>query len=331
MFKKYFLTIVLLILVIFTGFSTIGLAQTTNLTFFAPPGTSPIFAFYTGLANSVMTAYDDIQVTVVETDGAIDMTRRIRDKAGDIGNSMVQSDYYSYEGLDIFEGEPNKDHRILAYYQEQPYQWFVSKDSDVEYISDLEGKRWNPGATGGSIVSVTKSTFELLDINPNYFEATQADALNAYSDRQIIGMAKLGPVPDSLLMQANANRTIRVIGMTDEQREKVIEKFVGYVEYDLDGKTVYNAEGYAKWVAMAAGIQTHADVPQEIGYKIFKAIWEIAPDRWKSAYPTAKDSNLPELTLKNSLIPLHAGSVQYLKELGYDVPERLIPPEYQEK
>ena len=33
-------------------------------------------------------------------------------------------------------------------------------------------------------------------------------------------------------------------------------------------------------------------------------------------------------TLKIMSIPLHAGTVQYLTEIGVDVPEELIPEEY---
>jgi hypothetical protein len=34
------------------------------------------------------------------------------------------------------------------------------------------------------------------------------------------------------------------------------------------------------------------------------------------------------MTLQAAKTPLHAGTVQYLTELGYEVPEELIPEEY---
>ena len=34
------------------------------------------------------------------------------------------------------------------------------------------------------------------------------------------------------------------------------------------------------------------------------------------------------MTLQAAATPLHAGTVQYLTEKGYEVPANLIPPEY---
>ena len=46
------------------------------------------------------------------------------------------------------------------------------------------------------------------------------------------------------------------------------------------------------------------------------------------SYQIGADNNIPELTLKAASTPLHAGTVQYLTELGYEVPAELIPEEY---
>jgi len=35
----------------------------------------------------------------------------------------------------------------------------------------------------------------------------------------------------------------------------------------------------------------------------------------------------PKLTLETAITPLHAGAVQFYRELGLNVPDRLVPPE----
>ena len=70
---------------------------------------------------------------------------------------------------------------------------------------------------------------------------------------------------------------------------------------------------------------------QEMGYRLFKAMWEDGKSIWQSAYPVGATNDVPEMTLQAASTPLHAGTVQYLKEHGYTVPAHLIPPEYKEK
>jgi TRAP-type uncharacterized transport system substrate-binding protein len=45
------------------------------------------------------------------------------------------------------------------------------------------------------------------------------------------------------------------------------------------------------------------------------------------AYPGYASYDLTKQTLKFSVIPLHAGTVKYLKEIGVTVPANLIPAE----
>ena len=54
---------------------------------------------------------------------------------------------------------------------------------------------------------------------------------------------------------------------------------------------------------------------------MIKAMWEDGKELWQNAYPVGKDNDVLAMTLQ-------AGTVQYLVEKGYDVPENLIPPEY---
>lgn len=298
------------------------------ITYGAAPATSPIYSYGVGMAKSIMDAYPEIQITVTECRGATDITRRVRQGLVDIGNSMSNADYSNYYGVDIFDGEPRADARIIWYFNVTPQQWVVAKDSNVEKLVDLNGKKFNPGGVGCTACDITKSVFESLGIEPKYYEGAQTDAGNAYKDRRIIGLTKSGPPKDSFVTQLNIARPVRVLSLTDEQFKVIFEKFPYFTKVTVPENTYKGAEPYTT-IAVMMGTQTTSDLPQELGYKMFKAVWELAPQYWQSAFPVGKDANYPELTLK-SKIPLHAGAVQYLKELGYEVPPEIIPPEYKE-
>jgi len=297
-----------------------------NYTFAAAPSVSPVYTYWVSIAKAVRTVYPQFNITVTETTGALDITKRVRAKQAVLGNSMADLDYTSYLGQESFEGQPNNKMRILWYYDFLIAQWAVAKSSGIKSIEGLTGKDFNPGGAGGGIVPITKKTFEMFGVKPRYFEATQQSAIEAMQNRQIIGLSKTGPVPDSFFQQIMPSVELELVGLTKEQQAKAIEKYPYWVPYTIPAKT-YGDSQEVQTVAVLTGGQTTSELPEDVGYAFFKAMWEGGKSQWQRAYPSAANNNVIELTLR-SPIPLHAGAVHYLVEHGVHVPDRLIPPEY---
>lgn len=297
-----------------------------NYTFAAAPSVSPVYTYWVSIAKAVKTVYPQFNITVTETTGALDITKRVRAKQAALGNSMADLDYTSYLGEEQFQGQPNKKMRILWYYDFLIAQWGVAKSSGIKSIEGLTGKDFNPGGAGGGIVPITKKIFEMFGVKPKYFEATQQSAIEAVENRQIIGLSKTGPVPDSFFQQIMPSVELEMIGLTKEQQAKAIEKYPYWVPYTIPAKTYGNSQE-VQTVAVLTGGQTTSDLPEEVGYAFFRAMWEGGKSQWQRAYPSAANNNVIELTLR-SPIPLHAGAVRYFIEHGVQVPDRLIPPEY---
>jgi len=297
-----------------------------NYTFAAAPSVSPVYTYWVAVAKAVKTVYPQFNITVTETTGALDITKRVRAKQAALGNSMADLDYTSYLGTEQFQGQPNTKMRILWYYDFLVAQWAVAKSSGIKGIEGLTGKEFNPGGAGGGIVAMTKKTFELFGVKPRYFEATQQSAIEAMENRQIIGLSKAGAVPDSFFQQIMPSIELEMVGLTKEQQAKTIEKYPYWVPYTVPAKTYGNSQE-VRTVAVLTGGQTTSDLPEDVGYFFFKAMWEGGKPQWQRAYPSAANNDVIELTLR-SPIPLHAGAVRYLVEHGVQVPDRLIPPEY---
>jgi TRAP-type uncharacterized transport system substrate-binding protein len=60
-----------------------------------------------------------------------------------------------------------------------------------------------------------------------------------------------------------------------------------------------------------------------VAYAITRALFEQR-DRLVSIHPALKQMTI-DYTLGASPIPLHEGTVRYLREAGYDVPDALLP------
>lgn len=297
-----------------------------NYTFAAPPSTSPLYSYWVAVAKAVKKVYPQFNITVTETTGALDITKRVRGKQAVMGNSMGDLDYANYNGEDQFKDQPNKNARILWYFDHLVTQWAVSKASGITTIEGLNGKDFNPGGAGGGIVGITKKSMELFGVKPKYYEGTQSSAMEAMLNRQIVGLCKSGPVPDSFFQQIAVNVPIEMLGLTKEQQNKAIAKYPYWSAFTIPAKT-YGDSREVLTTAVLDGAQVTSDLPEEVGYAFFKAMWEGGKPIWQAAYPSAANINVLQYTLK-SQIPLHAGAVRYLKEKGVKVPDRLIPPEY---
>jgi len=322
----------LLILVVFTlilvfGFhTTVHAQERVLLTIGAPPTTSPIYAYYVGISKAIKSVYPNIETTVTECQGGIDVTKRLRQGLVDFGVSLSDGLYQSRKGIGTFQDKPSADLRVLWSYANQPNQWVVRKDSGIKFVNELTDKMFNPGGKGGSIVTMTQDIFNLLGIKPKYYTASQPDAIEAMVNRRVIGTAKSGPVPDSFVMQVAASAPIEIVGLTEEEMKKVLKAFPYLIEYKIP-RGAYTGTSEAKSVSVIASAAATKSMPQEVGYKLFKAMWEGGKTHWQAAYLDGKDVDVPGLTMK-SMELLHSGSVQYLKEKGFNVPNHLVPPEY---
>ncbi|MEA5083643.1 MAG: TAXI family TRAP transporter solute-binding subunit [Lachnospiraceae bacterium] len=297
------------------------------MTFGASPSSSQFYTYWTAVGQTLMSVYPNYKVDVSETQGAVDSTNRV--VAGDLemGISTSATDYENFNGTGTWEGEPHDQSRLLWYFDESPIQIVVGKDSGISSFSDLSGKRFGPGGTGTSCATIVKTMLEVLDVDAELFEAGQGDIKDAVIDRQIVGGAKAGIAGDSFVMEIGASIPIDIISFTDEEIEKICAEIPYVVPATIPAGTYEGIDYDVNTIQILQGSQATKDLSQEMGYKFVKAMFEDGFDVWSVAYPQGAEKDLAKLTLQ-SPIPLHAGTVQYFVEKGYDVPEELIPDEY---
>ena len=327
-FTKRLTAVLLVTMLILTG--TVQCASAAQyLTLAAVASSSGLFPYCVSIGKVINTYCPDFNITVSESGGNSDNTKRLRNGEVKIANSMSNTDYESYTGTGTtFEGNPFEDFRIMWYYEQSPIQICVAADAGVDSIYDLEGKSFNPGGTGTVASLVIHQAFDLLGIHPNYFEASQADAADAYANRQIVGAVKTGPAPDSYVMQLNSSRPVKILSVSDEDLAKILEAIPSIKFATVKGGSYEGIDYDAQCLSAYQGIQCDLSFSQEDGYRMIKAMWEDGKELWQNAYPVGKDNDVLAMTLQGAATPLQAGTVQYLVEKGYDVPENLIPPEY---
>lgn len=307
--------------------------ETRFMNFAAPPGSSNYYPYWVAVAKVVQNAHPEFRINVSESQGAIDIVQKIRAGMTPVGNSQSNSDYENYHGLGLFKNKPNKEARVMWYFDESPIQIIVLEEANIKTAADLNGKKFNPGGTGTAVAVIARQIMDTLGVKPKYFEAGQASAADAVSNRQIVGTVKTGNIlgPDSYMMQIKANVPVTLLSLSEEEQKAVSTQYPYLIPWVIPAGLYDWIKTDTNTVKISMGSTTTTKLSQEDGYKMVSAI--MSPEGKKlldAAFPNGVKQDVTQLTL-NAKVPLHAGTVQYLEEQGVEVPAELIPPEYQKK
>ena len=307
--------------------------ETRFMNFAGPPGSSNYYPYWVAVAKAVQNARPEFRINVSESQGAIDIVRKVRAGMTPIGNSQSNSDFENYYGQGLFKDKPNKEARVMWYFDESPIQFIILDEANIKTAQDLNGKRFNPGGTGTAVAVIARQMMDTLGVKPNYFEAGQASAADAVSNRQVVGTVKTGNIfgPDSYMMQIKANVGVGLLSFTKEEIAKVYDAYPYLIPSTIPGGLYDWIKEDTNTVKIMMGSTTTTKISQEDGYNIFSAVMsKEGRALLDAAFPNGAKQDVIALTL-NAKTPLHAGTVQYLHEKGIEVPAELIPPEYVKK
>ena len=272
-----------------------------------------------------------IIATVMETGSSLDNIRRLG--RGDIQFGLVTAEAaaQAYLGLGVFDGdEPRTDLRTLWYYVATPNMFVVRSDAGVDTLADLTGKPMNPGIPGSSTESIAIATFETLGIEPNLIRGSTGDAISGTRDGQMIGYVKSAAgvsAPDSSFVELSTFVDVKVIGLTEEQVTQVTDAYPYFPPITVPpGVYAGQDEPYHTLAVVPGGVATVDSLSEEDAYEIVKHVFENQSMQ-EDAFAGVRGVDLAALTLEFSITPLHAGALRYFREIGVEVPDRLIPDE----
>ena len=309
----------------------------------AGASTSGYFVWHVALSKVVDKYLPNINLTVIETGATIDDLNGLRDGYWDIAGhgGDVPTMYEIVRGLPpSFEGKAYPEARLFWARSALWFATFVTEASGVTSLDDLNGKKFCPGYTGSNAAKEFQRVATALGINPDFYYAEWADTLKAVSDGHIVGGYKSSSwgALDASLREVSLTKPLKLIGFSEEERETLLAnepfytpEMLVYVPKGTIAEYPDAGDFYAD--TRVATMASTPRLPQEIGYQIVKA-WHQHHDEVAAAFPSLAGLDPMELLMqcapKDGEILLHAGTVQYAKELGLDVHSSQIPPEYKE-
>ena len=289
-------------------------------------GTGGVYYPYGGAVAEIWTKKVKGVRAVAEVTGASVENVKLANKGETVvGEVMGDVAYEAYYGKGRFEGNPQNIAGMFMMYQ-NIYHVVALKKSGITSLQDLKGKRVSVGSPGSGTEYKSNLVLHAVGVPYDSFSVKRlsfVENANALKDGTIdVGIWSVGP-PTSSIMDLSTTHDIKIIPFSDEEIKTVTTEYQYYSPSAVPKGTYNGVEQDVPTISVWNVVICTRSLPEEMVYNLTKAIFENQ-DYLIKVYPGAKDT-IPENTLKFSPIPLHPGSIKYLKEVGLEVPEDLVP------
>jgi uncharacterized protein len=289
-------------------------------------GTGGIYYPYGGGVAEIWTKYVPGIQAVAEVTGASVENVKLADKGETVvGEVMGDVAVAGYQGDTKFQGKKN-DILTMAVMYPNLLQVVTLKSSGITDIEQVKGRNISTGSPGSGTNFMAEAVLQALGIGKDAYNDSRlsfTESANALRDGTIqVGFWSVGPGTSSILDLATTH-DIRIIGFTPQQTEKILAANATYAAVDLNGGIYRGVDQPVPSIGVWNVMICQGSLSTDMVYKLVKALYEHN-DYLLKIHPLAAYTT-PENAVKYSPIPLHPGTIKYLKEKGVAIPAKLMP------
>ncbi len=293
-------------------------------------GTGGVYYPYGGgLAQIWSEHLDGVKVVAEVTGASVENVKLAHRGETVIGEVMGDVAYQAYEGQGRFHDAPQKILGLAVMYP-NILQIVTRAGTQIDSLNQLAGKKVSIGAPGSGTAFMSDLVLGTLEIQSDSFKARRlsfVESANALKDHTIdVGIWCVAP-PTSSIMDLATTHDIRIVPFSADEQRRVTARHTFYSVYNLPAGIYRGVDEPVPTISVWNVIICNAELPDDLVYRLTKALFEHQ-DYLQKIHPFARYTT-PENALQHSPIPLHPGTVDYLIEIGLDVPARLQTGEHE--
>lgn len=263
-----------------------------------------------------------VNVTAQATGASVENLALLARGEADLAMAVNMTADDAYNGRGDFEGQKVTNFGAIGVVYPEVVQIVVAKDSDIQTIADLKGKRVAVGPQGSGTVNTTRHILEAYgltfdDIQPFYDGF--GDAATKFKDGQIDAAFGLLSLPASNIEDITTAKEVRVLAVDNEAMKKLQEKYPFYQPLTIPGGTYKGQDEDVQTATLKAVMYAKSDLSEDLVYNLTKTMYEKQPDI-ASAHQAGKQIDLQK-ALEGVTTPIHPGAKKYFEEKGIPLPE----------
>lgn len=285
-------------------------------------GTAPAGGAFQVLGSAML---EDIKKSNPEITGSILPTvvtanlMGIHEGKVNIAFSLSDTTADAWEGKGFFAGSGQiQDLRNIATLYKQGMQWVVPANSAIKGIEDLKGKRVSPGSKGLSadleaqrILKLYNMSYEDMKVQFLDFNDAAQQFIDGHLDALLFTTM---PYPFAPIVNVASQKPIRLLSLP-EDKVKEMTKYRGVEPFTLPAGIYKGVDYPVTGIAVRVHLVVDQKMPEEVVYKIVKAIAENLP-RYGSVLPNMKTVSSQDM-VSDVGIPFHPGALKFYREQGW--------------
>jgi len=273
-----------------------------------------------------------IMVQAITSAGSGENVNMLEGKEVDLAILQGLFGKMSWNGIGIYKGKPNKELRTITMLWPNVEHFVIYKDKvKTGTATDIKGLRFSIGRAGSGtersgLTIMSGLGMKREDVKGEYLG--YFESAKAMKDKRIEGANLVAGPPVAAVTDVFATPGMKavILEFTDEQLEEINKKtaYPGF-RYVIPANMYPGQDKPVRTIAQPNFLGVRMDVDKDVIKLLTKALFEN-PDYLKAVHKMGGF-----ITLDNALsglpAPLHAGSYEYYKERGFEIPKNLIPPE----
>ena len=261
-----------------------------------------------------------IRCSVESTGGSIYNINTIR--SGELEFGIAQSDwqYHAYNGTSKFEDQgPFEGLRAVFSLHAEPVTILARRDSGINNITDIPGKRFNIGNPG----SGTLGTWEVIEETMGWkrsdlalaVQMKSSETAGALCDNKIDGYFWLVGHPSGLTQETVASCDAKIVPAVAPEIDALVASTPYYRKAIIPGGMYPGNPDDIQTFGVGATLVTSADVSEDAVYALVMAVIGNIDD-FRKLHPAFANLDPKQMMTDSLSAPLHPGAIRAYKELG---------------
>jgi len=273
-----------------------------------------------------------ISMTAISSAGSGENLQLLDNREADM--AIIQGLYgaMAWQGRERYQDNPQKYLRSVSILWDNVEHFVIqakfAQTGDMSDLSNLRKKNFSIGRRGSGTEISGRVILEGLGFDPDkdfklkYMGYTPS--AQALQNGRISGMNIPAGPPASAITQAYAavgSKNLRILEFSDNQIESVNALFAVWRRTTLKAGTYPGLEKDLALISQPNLLVVHADVPEEVVYRIVQSLYENL-DYLQNIHQATKSMAL-EKAVEGLSLPLHPGALRYYQEKGLEISPQL--------
>lgn len=263
-----------------------------------------------------------IRCVAESTDGSAANLRDLR--ASRLTLALAQSDlqHYAYSGTGPFENVgPNRNLRSVFSLHAEPFTVVARRDSDINHVEDLKGKRVNIGNPGSGQRATMDMVMQAFGWHSDDFdiaaELTSEEQAQALCEDRVDAIVFTVGHPNKSIEDAISDCDAVLVPVTGEAIDRLVAKYPYYRKALIPGGMYPGNPLDIETFGVGATLVTTIGTDSTIIYQIVKSVFENF-EEFKSLHPALATLKKQQMVADGLSAPLSFGAIRYFQDANIE-------------